>query len=110
MPNAIDLPNVSGLAGPTEGEAIRKRHGILPTDLVVLSVGRLEANKGFDELAAALGATVVPRAAETAGLVVVGSKPGTAAGRVTLSAAALYLIEMLRCPVLVLPHGVAIRF
>jgi len=61
-------------------------------------------------LAAALGATVVPRAAETAGLVVVGSKPGTAAGRVTLSAAALYLIEMLRCPVLVLPHGIAIRF
>ena len=39
------------------------------------------------------------------GLVVVGSKPGTAAGRVTLSAAAQYLIEMLRCPVLVLPHG-----
>ena len=61
-------------------------------------------------LAAALGATVVPRAGETTGLVVVGSKPGTAAGRVTLSAAALYLIEMLLCPVLVLPHGVALRF
>ncbi|HXY17138.1 MAG TPA: universal stress protein [Gaiellaceae bacterium] len=61
-------------------------------------------------LAAGLGATVVPRAGETAGLVVVGSKPGTAAGRITLSAAALYLIEMLRCPVLILPHGVAIRF
>jgi nucleotide-binding universal stress UspA family protein len=44
------------------------------------------------------------------GLVVVGSKPGTAAGRVTLSAAAQYLIEMLRCPVLVLPHGSALRF
>ena len=61
-------------------------------------------------LAAGLGATVVPRAGESAGLVVVGSKPGTAAGRVTLSAAALYLIETLRCPVLVLPHGVALRF
>ena len=61
-------------------------------------------------LAAGLGATVVPRAGETTGLVVVGSKPGTAAGRVTLSAAALYLIEMLLCPVLVLPHGVALRF
>ena len=44
------------------------------------------------------------------GLVVVGSKPGTAAGRVTVSAAAQYLIEMLSCPVLVLPHGSALRF
>ena len=61
-------------------------------------------------LASRLGATVVPRAGETAGLVVIGSKPGTAAGRVTLSAAALYLIEMVRCPVLALPHGVALRF
>jgi nucleotide-binding universal stress UspA family protein len=61
-------------------------------------------------LAAALGATVGERADGDAGLVVVGSKPGTAAGRVTLSAAAAYLIEMLRCPVLVLPHGTALRF
>jgi nucleotide-binding universal stress UspA family protein len=61
-------------------------------------------------LALGLGATVMPRAGEEAGLVVIGSKPGTAAGRVTLSAAAQYLIEMLRSPVLVLPHGVALRF
>ncbi|HEY5057554.1 MAG TPA: universal stress protein [Gaiellaceae bacterium] len=60
-------------------------------------------------LAAGLGAVVIPRA-EPADLVVVGSKPGGAAGRVTLSAAALYLVEMLLCPVLVLPHGVALRF
>jgi nucleotide-binding universal stress UspA family protein len=63
-----------------------------------------------ESIAAALGATVVSRANGDTGLVVVGSKPGTAAGRVTLSAAAQYLIEMLRCPVLVLPHGVALRF
>ena len=61
-------------------------------------------------LAAGLGATVVPRVGAEAGLLVVGSKPGTAAGRVTLSAAAQYLIEMLGSPVLVLPHGVALRF
>jgi len=61
-------------------------------------------------LAGALGASVEERVDGEAGLVVVGSKPGTAAGRVTLSAAAQYLIEMLRCPVLVLPHGEAIRF
>jgi nucleotide-binding universal stress UspA family protein len=61
-------------------------------------------------LASALGATVAPRADSDSGIVVVGSRPGTAAGRVTLSAAAAYLIEMIRCPVLVLPHGTSIRF
>ncbi len=63
-----------------------------------------------ESLAAALKATVIDRGAGEIGLAVVGSKPGTAAGRVTLSAAAQYLIELLRCPVLVLPHGVALRF
>jgi len=43
-------------------------------------------------------------------LVVVGSKPGTVNGRVTVSAAAEYLIELAGCPVLVLPRGVAVRF
>ncbi len=61
-------------------------------------------------LAAALGAEVVPSGGGETSAVVVGSKPGTAAGRVTLSAAAQYLIELIRCPVLVLPHGVALRF
>jgi nucleotide-binding universal stress UspA family protein len=61
-------------------------------------------------LATGLGAAVVPRAEHVAGLVVIGSKPGTASGRVTLSAAAQYLIELLLCPVLVLPHGTALRF
>jgi nucleotide-binding universal stress UspA family protein len=60
-------------------------------------------------LAATLGASVVTHSGPGVGLAVVGSKPGTAGGRVTLSAAAQYLIEMLDCPVLVLPHGVALR-
>jgi nucleotide-binding universal stress UspA family protein len=63
-----------------------------------------------DSLAAAFDATIVPRAEDGAGLVVIGSKPGTAAGRVGLSAAARYLIELVRCPVLALPHGTALRF
>jgi nucleotide-binding universal stress UspA family protein len=80
---------------------------------VVSAVGE-EGDPGPQEtaasLAGALGATVETRVNGHMGLVVVGSKPGTAAGRVTLSAAAQYLIEMLRCPVLVLPHGSALRF
>jgi nucleotide-binding universal stress UspA family protein len=63
-----------------------------------------------ESLAAALGAKLVPRPAGETGAAVIGSRPGTAAGRVTLSSAAHYLIEMVRCPVLVLPHGVALRF
>lgn len=61
-------------------------------------------------IAGAFGATLGERVDGEMSIVVVGSKPGTAAGRVTLSAAAEYLIEMLRCPVLVLPHGSALRF
>ena len=63
-----------------------------------------------ESLAAALGVGVAARAVGSIGAVVIGSKPGTAAGRVTLSAAAQYLIELVRCPVIVLPHGAALRF
>jgi nucleotide-binding universal stress UspA family protein len=61
-------------------------------------------------LAAALGAEVAPRATARVDLMVVGSKPGTVTGRVTISAAAEYLIELALCPVVVLPRGVALTF
>jgi len=61
-----------------------------------------------EALAHKLGADVV--ASGAADLVVVGSKPGTVNGRVTVSAAAEYLIELAGCPVLVLPRGVSVRF
>jgi nucleotide-binding universal stress UspA family protein len=61
-------------------------------------------------LAARLGGAVAPRATRDADLVVVGSKPGTVTGRVTISAAAEYLIELARCPVVILPRGVALAF
>jgi nucleotide-binding universal stress UspA family protein len=83
------------------------------TIMTVSAVGE-DGDPGPNEtavsLAAALGATVIARGEGEAGAVVIGSRPGTAAGRVSLSAAAQYLIEMIRCPVLVLPHGVALRF
>jgi nucleotide-binding universal stress UspA family protein len=63
-----------------------------------------------ESLARRLGAQVVERSGRDVDLVVVGSKPGTVNGRVTVSAAAEYLIELAGCPVLVLPRGVAVRF
>ncbi|MEZ5316040.1 MAG: glycosyltransferase family 4 protein [Vicinamibacterales bacterium] len=55
IPNGIDLVEASGLAGPAEGRLVRQQYGIRASDVVLLSVGRLEHNKGFDVLAAALG-------------------------------------------------------
>jgi len=63
-----------------------------------------------EALASGLGAEVAPRATAEVDLIVVGSKPGTVNGRVTISAAAEYLIELARCPVVVLPRGVALEF
>jgi glycogen(starch) synthase len=54
IPNGIDLVDIDGLAGPSDGRLVRERHGIAPGETVMLSVGRLEHNKGFDVLAAAL--------------------------------------------------------
>jgi nucleotide-binding universal stress UspA family protein len=63
-----------------------------------------------ESLAGQLGAAVEERASRDAGLLVVGSTPGTVAGRVRISATAEYLIELAGCPVLVLPRGVSVLF
>ena len=54
IPNGIDLVAVAGLAGPADGRLIRERHGIGPGETVLLSVARIERNKGLDVLADAL--------------------------------------------------------
>jgi glycogen synthase len=55
IPNGIDLIDVASAAGTADGGLMRQRHHIGSGELVLLSVGRLERNKGFDVLAAALG-------------------------------------------------------
>jgi len=55
IPNGIDLPAALALAGSADGARLRQQHGIGRDDLVLVSAGRLERNKGFDVLAAALG-------------------------------------------------------
>jgi glycogen synthase len=55
IPNALDLREVDALADVDDGVRVRAAAGA-GDDIVLLSVGRLEENKGFHVLAAALAA------------------------------------------------------
>ena len=67
------------------------------------------AQETAESLSTRLKATVATRAVSP-DLLVVGSKPGGVTGRVIISAAAEYLIELPRCPVIVLRRGVSLSF
>jgi glycosyltransferase involved in cell wall biosynthesis len=54
VPNGIDLDEAAGLASPIDGAAMRRQQGIGTGEFLLLSAGRLEANKGLDVLARAL--------------------------------------------------------
>ena len=56
IPNAIDLEEIDRQARPGDMSRVRDAAGIGENDTVLLSVGRLEANKGFDVLLDALNA------------------------------------------------------
>jgi nucleotide-binding universal stress UspA family protein len=68
------------------------------------------ASETAELIASRLGAAVTARADRGPALLVIGSKLGTAPGRVTVSAAAQYAIELVRCPVLVIPRDTPIQF
>jgi glycogen(starch) synthase len=78
IPNALDLPSLDGVASPADGRRVRREAGIASGEVVLLSVGRIEHNKGFHVLSAALGALRdhTPRIAEgTWRWVVIGDGP-----------------------------------
>ena len=56
IPNALDLREVDALANVDDGVRVRREAGVAEGEIVLLSVGRLEENKGFHVLAAALAA------------------------------------------------------
>ena len=56
IPNALDLHWLDGLATRDHAVQVRRATGIDDDELVLLSVGRLEENKGFHVLTQALGA------------------------------------------------------
>lgn len=76
----------------------------------VLDEGDSAARATAESLAAALGAGAVEFDGSRVDLLVVGSRPESPQGKVTLSASSDYTVEAATYPVLVVPRGVAIRF
>jgi nucleotide-binding universal stress UspA family protein len=77
----------------------------------VLSDGPdLAALETATSLAEQTGAELVDPRTGDLSLLVVGSRPEAELGRVMLSAVTEYVIELSRCPVLVVPRGTAVRF
>jgi nucleotide-binding universal stress UspA family protein len=81
----------------------------IETIAAVNDEGDASATETAEGLAAALGARLASKPGEPADLIVVGSRRGVPSGRVTVSAAAQYLIETIRMPVIVVPRGRALR-
>ena len=50
IPNALDLRWLDGLATRDDGARVRRAAGVADDEVVLLSVGRLEENKGFHVL------------------------------------------------------------
>ena len=66
LPNAIAINDVDRLGSMAQGRQLRQEIGIEPSATVLLSIGRLEHNKGFQVLARAL-ATLSSRGARAPG-------------------------------------------
>jgi glycogen(starch) synthase len=56
IPNALDLESVDTVATASDGDRVRAAAGIDTDEVVLLSVGRIEQNKGFHVLVQALAA------------------------------------------------------
>ena len=75
--------------------------------VVAVSDGDGGARETAQALASALGAQVAPVANQQADMLVIDSRADAEPGQVSISSSAAYLIDVARCPVLVLPRGSA---
>jgi len=78
--------------------------------VVAISDGDGGARETAEALSSALGAQVAPVANQQADMLVIDSRADAEPGQVSISSSAAYLIDVARCPVLVLPRGHALEF
>lgn len=89
---------------------LRSQASVRVGTIGVIDEGDETARGTAESLAAALGATVRDFDGGRVDLLLVGSRPESAPGRVTLSAASDYAVEAATYPVIVVPRGTAISF
>lgn len=89
---------------------LRSNPSISVNTIGILDEGDASARETASSLAAALGASVAEHDSGPVDLLVVGSRPESPPGKVTLSAASDYEVETATYPVLVTPRGVALSF
>jgi nucleotide-binding universal stress UspA family protein len=89
---------------------LRSNPSLSVNTIGVLDEGDPSARETANSLAAALGANVSEHGAGPVDLLVVGSRPESPQGKVTLSAASDYAVEAATYPVLVTPRGVSLDF
>jgi nucleotide-binding universal stress UspA family protein len=116
--NGLVKPGISAhkllLGGPAAiavaPAGMRDRPSAGVNTIGILDEGDEAAGATAESLAAALGATVSEFKGRPVDLLVVGSRPESPQGRVTLSASSDYAVEAASYPVIVVPRGVTIRF
>ncbi len=89
---------------------LRSHPSVSVNTVGLIDEGDAAARQTADSLASALGAGVAEHGTGPVDLLVVGSRPESAPGKVTLSAASDYAVEAASYPVLVTPRGVALDF
>jgi nucleotide-binding universal stress UspA family protein len=89
---------------------MRERPSVGVSTIGVLDEGDEAARETAGSLASALGATVAEFTGTPVDLLVVGSRPESPQGKVTLSAASDYAVEAASYPVLVVARGTALSF
>jgi nucleotide-binding universal stress UspA family protein len=90
---------------------LRENEAFTPKILGEVSeAGDLSARETAWSLANALGGEMAPAIDTEIDMLVIGSQAAAAPGRVALSAAAHYVLETARCPVLAVPRGGRVRF
>jgi nucleotide-binding universal stress UspA family protein len=89
---------------------LHSRPSVSVNSVGLIDEGDEAAGETARSLAAALGASVVEHDGGHIDLLVVGSRPESPAGKVTLSAASDYAVETATQPVLVVPRGTVLNF